>query len=117
MSAIVNVIVSGPVGAGKSAIVQEIVGALRAIGLTAEAVRQTPYDTSGDPIASLDLYRDGLRVQVHEEIVTERAIEERVGGTYQMPDGRTFWIDGPVAREIASRVSGRSPSSNEKLRP
>ena len=32
------------------------------------------------------------------------AIESAVGGAYQMPDGRQFWIDGPVAREITRRV-------------
>jgi hypothetical protein len=35
-------------------------------------------------------------------------IEARVGGSYEMPDGRKFWIDGPVAREIARRAAGTS---------
>ena len=36
----------------------------------------------------------------------EVAIESRVGGAYKMPDGRTFWVDAPVAREIARRANG-----------
>lgn len=32
-------------------------------------------------------------------------IEASVTGAYEMPDGRTFWIDGPVAREIARRAA------------
>ena len=35
----------------------------------------------------------------------ETVIEAAVGGTYKMPDGRSFWIDAPVAREITRRVS------------
>lgn len=31
-------------------------------------------------------------------------VEKAVGGEYRMPDGRAFWIDAPVAREIARRV-------------
>lgn len=31
-------------------------------------------------------------------------IERSIGGAYEMPDGRKFWIDGPVAREMARRV-------------
>ncbi|WP_209047440.1 hypothetical protein, partial [Rhizorhabdus histidinilytica] len=27
-----------------------------------------------------------------------------IGGAYEMPDGRSFWIDAPVAREMARRV-------------
>jgi hypothetical protein len=30
--------------------------------------------------------------------------EAAIGGEYQMPDGRGFWIGGPVAREIAVRI-------------
>lgn len=37
----------------------------------------------------------------------EAAIEAMVGGAYEMPDVRTFWIDAPVAREIARRAVGR----------
>ncbi len=37
-----------------------------------------------------------------------REIETAVGGTYEMPDGRAFWIDGPVAREITRRVMAAS---------
>lgn len=33
-----------------------------------------------------------------------REIDAAVGGAYTMPDGRQFWIDGPVAREIAARA-------------
>jgi hypothetical protein len=38
----------------------------------------------------------------------EFLIETRVGGSYEMPDGRKFWVDGPVAREIARRAAGAS---------
>jgi hypothetical protein len=31
-------------------------------------------------------------------------IETAIGGGYAMPDGRSFWIDVPVAREITRRV-------------
>lgn len=30
--------------------------------------------------------------------------EAAIGGAYEMPDGREFWIDLPVAREIAVRI-------------
>ena len=42
-------------------------------------------------------------------------MEVRVGGAYRMPDGRSFWIDGATAREIAKRALGLSPSSNDRL--
>ena len=41
------------------------------------------------------------RPDVYEMILR---IEARVGGSYEMSDGRKFWIDGPVAREIARRA-------------
>lgn len=112
---VVNVIVSGPVGAGKSALVMEIVGALRAIGVAAEPIGVSEYDTGGDPIASLELYRDALKVVVSESLFTQSQIEARVGGAYELPDRPGFWIDAPVAREIASRALGTSPSSNDRL--
>lgn len=31
-------------------------------------------------------------------------IEKAVGGSYENIGGRSFWIDGPVAREITRRV-------------
>ncbi len=31
-------------------------------------------------------------------------IEQAIGGAYEMPDGRKFWIDAPVAREIVRRI-------------
>lgn len=31
-------------------------------------------------------------------------IESAVGGAYEMPDGRKFWVDAAVAAEIARRV-------------
>lgn len=31
--------------------------------------------------------------------------DEFIGGAYDLPDGRQFWIDGPVAREIARRIN------------
>lgn len=112
---VVDVIVSGPVGAGKSALVMEIVGALRAIGVAAEPVGVSEYDTGGDPIASLELYRDALKVIVSESLFTESQIEARIGGSYELPDRPAFWIDVPFAREIARRALGTSPSSNDRL--
>jgi len=112
---VVNVIVSGPVGAGKSALVMEIVGALRAIGVAAESVGVSSGDTDGDPIASLEIYRDALKVVVSESLFTQSQVEARVGGSYEMPDRPGFWIDAPVAREIARRALGTSPSSNDRL--
>jgi hypothetical protein len=113
----VQVIVSGPVGCGKSAIAFEIVGALRAIGLPAEVVGVHRGDVAGDPTAALDIYRDGIRVEVSESLFTECMIEARVGGAYDMPEvGRQFWIGAPVAREIARRALGTSPSSNDRLK-
>ena len=37
---------------------------------------------------------------------TAAEVEVRVGGAYEMPDGRSFWVDAPVAREIAHRAIG-----------
>lgn len=37
-------------------------------------------------------------------VLTEQEKEVAVGGAYEMPDGRKFWNDAPVAREIARRV-------------
>lgn len=31
-------------------------------------------------------------------------IETAIGGAYEMPDGRSFWVDAVVAREITRRV-------------
>jgi hypothetical protein len=112
---VVNVIVSGPVGSGKSALVMEIVGALRAIGVEAESVGVSNYDTGGDPIASLEIYRDALKVIVSESLFTQSQVEMRVGGSYELPDRPGFWIDAPVAREIARRALGTSPSANDRL--
>ena len=41
--------------------------------------------------------------------------EVRVGGAYELPDGRSFWVDGPVSREIARRVvDGANSDIGEK---
>lgn len=113
--AVVNVIVSGPVGSGKSALCFEILAALRAIGVQAEVVGQSPGDVDGDPIRSLEIYRETLNVVVSENLMNERMVSARVGGSYQMPGGREFWVDAPVAQEIARRALGISPSSNDRL--
>lgn len=113
--AVVNVIVSGPVGSGKSALCFEILAALRAIGVQAEVVGQSPGDVDGDPIRSLEIYRETLKVVVSENLMNERMVSARVGGSYQMPDGREFWVDAPVAQEIARRALGINPSSNDRL--
>lgn len=117
----VNIIVTGPVGCGKSAIVEEIHIALKALGLEVafadpRAV-QSERNMVGDHQDGLDLYRDGIRVEVGEVLFTESQIMERVGGSYELPDRPGFWIDAPVAREIALRALGTSPSSKDRLRP
>lgn len=112
--ATVNVIVSGPVGSGKSAMCLEILAALRAIGVEAEVVGVDDYDVAGDAISALEIYRKTLKVVISENLMNERMIEARVGGTYEMPDGRKFWMDAPVAKEIARRALGISPSSNDR---
>lgn len=118
---VVNVIVSGPVGCGKSAIVEEIAIALKALGIEVtfadpRAV-QSERNMVGDHIDSLEMYRAGIRVEVAESLFIQGQIEERIGGAYDMMSiGRQFWIDGPVAREIAARALGTSPSSNARLR-
>lgn len=112
--ATVNVIVSGPVGSGKSALCLEILAALRAIGVKAEVVGVSDYDVSGDAISSLEIYRETLRVVISENLMNEGQVEARVGGAYEMPDGRTFWLDAPVAKEVARRALGISPSSNDR---
>jgi hypothetical protein len=45
-------------------------------------------------------------------------IETAIGGAYKMPDGREFWIDAPVAREMTRRVmaalaEASTPSPND----
>lgn len=42
----------------------------------------------------LELQRKALQIR----------IEAAVGGAYEMPDGRAFWIDAPVAVEISRRA-------------
>lgn len=115
----VQVIVSGPVGCGKSALVEEIAIALKAIGVEVEFADpravQRERNMVHDHINSLELYRAGIRVEVSESLFTEGMIETRVGGSYEMPDRPGFWLDAPVAREIARRALGTSPSSNDRL--
>lgn len=116
----VQVLVSGPVGCGKSALVEEIAIALKAIGVEVgfadpRAV-QSERNMDGDHIRSLEIYRADIRVKVSESLFTESQIESRIGGAYDMPEiGRQFWIDAPVAKEIARRALGTSPSSNDRL--
>lgn len=45
----------------------------------------------------------------------DEMIEHAIGGSYEMPDGRKFWIDGPVAREIARRVAVKIEAQNFDL--
>lgn len=42
-------------------------------------------------------------------------IEKAVGGSYEFPDGRKFWIDGPVAREISRRVVAAQMGADSDL--
>ena len=44
-------------------------------------------------------------------------IEQAIGGKYEMPDGRTFWIDGPVAREMSRRMLNALSLHAEKRLP
>lgn len=104
----VRVIIDGPVGCGKSALVEEVAIALKALGLDVRfgdpSEVQQERNMAPDHIQSLDIYRDGIEVVVEERLSAERHVEARVGGAYQMPDGRSFWIDAQAAREIARRV-------------
>lgn len=61
---------------------------------------------NGAPIqlVDLDYAAWNRRAEPQTEQTTEREIEVAVGGAYKMLDGREFWIDGPVAREIARRA-------------
>ena len=85
-------------------------------GISEDGETYTPIgDVDGDPIRSLEIYRETMKVVVSENLMNERMVSARVGGSYQMPDGREFWIDEPVAQEIARRALGVSPSSNDRL--
>lgn len=112
---VVNIILSGPVGSAKSALAFEIMGALRAIGVEAEVVGVKSGDVDGDAVRSLEIYRDSLKAIITENLWIESQIEARVAGSYEMGDRPGFWIDAPVAREIARRALAISPSSNERL--
>lgn len=107
----VTVTVSGPVGCGKSAIAGEIEIALLALGVPVRfadpaAMQSEKNMTHADWTGYLEMYQPS--VVIGEKIVKSPLsaveIECRVGGAYKMSDGREFWIDGPVAREIARRV-------------
>lgn len=39
-----------------------------------------------------------------------RLVETGIGGAYEMPDGRSFWIDGATAREATRRVVALLPT-------
>lgn len=39
-----------------------------------------------------------------DEGVTDQELEIAVGGSYELPDGRKFWVDRPAALEIVRRV-------------
>lgn len=98
---VVTVATIGAVGSGKSAVLHEIEVALRAVGLTviqdagmAHERRQVDVEAELRRIAPSVLLREALPSH----------IATALGGAYQMPDGREFWIDGPVAQEMARRV-------------
>jgi hypothetical protein len=116
----VQIIVSGPVGCGKSAIVEEIAVALKAIGIEVSFADpravQSERNMVGDHIGSLEIYRKGIRVEISESLFIQSQIEQRIGGAYEMPDRPGFWVDAPVAKEIARRVLGVAPSSNDRLK-
>lgn len=44
------------------------------------------------------------RAEARLEAGIKDMIERAVGGAYEMPDGRKFWIDAPIAREIVRRA-------------
>ncbi|MCI0401295.1 MAG: hypothetical protein L0Z68_08365 [Gammaproteobacteria bacterium] len=48
------------------------------------------------------------------EMLNEPAIEFAVGGAYRMDDGREFWVDATVAREIARRIVSREVDIQSK---
>ena len=81
---------------------------------------QGPFSyTEGEQVQNLPhSYRQGFlddaaAVMAVEDARTAAAIEAEVGGAYRMQDGRTFWIDASVAREIARRaVSGSAGASS-----
>ena len=48
---------------------------------------------------------EALKVAKPAPTISALAVEAAVGGAYDMGDGRQFWVDAPVAREIARRVT------------
>lgn len=60
----------------------------------------------GNGDKAIDKIDEALRLlsEAPEPEITNAEIELAIGGSYEMPDGRKFWIDGPVAREIVRRV-------------
>ncbi|MBI1689491.1 hypothetical protein D9Y22_12290 [Methylorubrum sp. DB1722] len=67
----------------------------RSVQSAAEAIAAQIYSTLRSVASELNAGIDAAT-----------SIEARVGGAYEMPDGRKFWIDAPVAREIARRAIG-----------
>lgn len=55
-----------------------------------------------DALAAAEAERDRLRALAEQRLAHA---EQAIGGAYEMPDGRKFWIDGPVAREIVRRIA------------
>ncbi|WP_430256488.1 hypothetical protein [Neorhizobium sp. DAR64872/K0K18] len=35
---------------------------------------------------------------------TSMDLQQAIGGTFQLPDGRSFWVDAVTVREIMSRI-------------
>lgn len=76
----VSVTVSGPTGSGKSAVLGEIMIALRAIGLTVEIGEGERLEmgmTHGDFATALDLYRPTVTLR---EVNEPRALAADEGG-------------------------------------
>lgn len=103
----ITVTVSGPVGCGKSAIAGEIEIAMRAIGVPVRFADEAGWQSEKN-MTHAD-WQDYLEMYQPSVVIGERnwpaiKVEAAVGGAYEMQDGRRFWVDAPVAREIVRRV-------------
>lgn len=53
---------------------------------------------------AIDAELSRLRKLVDKDTFREK-VEFAIGGAYEMPDGRAFWIDRPISCEMARRVT------------
>lgn len=55
-------------------------------------------------------------IEALESAFDQQRISDAIGGQYRMPDGRVFWIDSPVANEIADRIlKSLTPQYNHEI--